>query len=87
MTTLPPRQSWTNPDGRLGAHSPVPVPHDAVWVSARQTRDRFGGRSAMWLHRKIKSDATFPRPKYFGRLQFFRVAELDAWAEAQATQN
>jgi hypothetical protein len=63
------------------------VPRDAVWISARQTRDRFGGRSAMWLHRKIKNDPAFPRPSFFGRLQFFRVAELDAWAARQATSN
>jgi predicted DNA-binding transcriptional regulator AlpA len=63
------------------------VPQDAVWISARQTRGRFGGVSAMWLFRKIKSDDTFPRPTYFGRLQFFRVAELDAWAERQTIRN
>jgi hypothetical protein len=37
----------------------------------------------MWLHRKLKKDSSFPRPSYINRLMFFRVAELDAWAEGQ----
>jgi predicted DNA-binding transcriptional regulator AlpA len=75
------------PSVRNGPRLVAAVSSDAVWVDARQTRERFGRRSAMWLYRKIKNDLTFPEPKYFGRRQFFRVAELDAWAEAQATRD
>jgi hypothetical protein len=31
----------------------------------------------MWLVRKLNSDPTFPRPHYFGRLRFFKLAELE----------
>jgi hypothetical protein len=73
--------SKTTPTVCTGPQEPVAVPGTAVWMSSRQVRDHFGRRSAMWLHRKILNDARFPRPVYFGRLQFFRVAELRAWEQ------
>jgi hypothetical protein len=54
----------------------------AVWKDARQVRDYFGGRSAMWLHRK-KSDPTFPVATYFGNRQFYRVSDIVAWEQRQ----
>jgi hypothetical protein len=41
--------------------------------------DRFGGRSEMWLVRKLKTDKDFPRPAYSGRLRFFRLDELEKY--------
>jgi hypothetical protein len=41
--------------------------------------DRFGGRSEMWLVRKLKTDKDFPRPAYSGRLRFFRLDELEQY--------
>lgn len=54
----------------------------AVWKDARQVRDYFGGRSAMWLHRK-KNDPTFPVATYFGNRQFYRVSDIVAWEQRQ----
>jgi hypothetical protein len=54
-------------------------PAGAVWISARQVLDRFGGRSEMWLVRKLKMDKDFPRPAYSGRLRFFRLDELEQY--------
>jgi hypothetical protein len=31
-----------------------------VWLTSRQVRDRFGGRSAMWLWRRQHQDPRFP---------------------------
>jgi hypothetical protein len=67
----------TEPTGKLGPRKPVPIPTDALWISARQVRARYGGRSHMWLVRKIQNDPNFPPPTYFGRLQFFKPASLD----------
>jgi hypothetical protein len=67
------------PTGKLGPRRPVPIPTDAVWISGRQVRARYGDRSHMWLVRKIRNDPNFPRPTYFGRLQFFRSAKLDEY--------
>jgi hypothetical protein len=60
-----------------GKQKPVPPPADAIFISARQLLARYGGRSAMWLHRKLRDDPDFPRPIYFGRLQFYRLADLE----------
>jgi hypothetical protein len=63
--------------------APVPIPPDAVWISAKQVLARFGGRSEMWLNRKLTMEAGFPRPMYSGRLRFFRLDELEQY-EKQA---
>jgi hypothetical protein len=60
-------------------HAPVPIPPDAVWISAKQLLARYGGRSEMWLNRKLKMDKDFPRPGYSGRLRFFRIDELEKY--------
>ncbi len=52
-------------------------PISAVYISAPQVCDRYGGRSHMWLERKLQTDPNFPRPKYFGRLRFFTISELE----------
>jgi hypothetical protein len=57
----------------------VAPPAGAVWISAQQVLARFGGRSEMWLHRKLTMEADFPRPMYSGRLRFFRLDELEQY--------
>jgi len=59
--------------------TPRPVPADAVWLTSVQTCARYGGRSQMWLWRKINRDAAFPKPAYLGRMMMFSRAELDAY--------
>jgi hypothetical protein len=65
---------------------PVPVPADAVWISAKQLLARYGNRSAMWLVRKLKMDADFPRQVYFGRLMFFEIAKLEKYEREAVTR-
>jgi hypothetical protein len=61
----------------------VPAP-DAVYISAPQVCARYGGRSHMWLVRKLADDPKFPKPHYFGRLRFFKVHELEAYERTVA---
>jgi hypothetical protein len=49
------------------------VPPGAIYISAPQVCDRYGGVSHMWLERKLKNDPEFPHPKYFGRLRFCKI--------------
>jgi hypothetical protein len=63
--------------GALGPRKPVAIPRDAVWITAAQVCSRYGGRSFMWLNRKIQNDPTFPRPSYDGRIRLFRLSEFD----------
>jgi predicted DNA-binding transcriptional regulator AlpA len=47
-----------------------------------QVRQRYGGRSEMWLWRKLKKDPRFPRPLVMSRnLRLFDDHELDAYDE------
>lgn len=50
-------------------------------ISATQVRERFGGVSDMWLHRRLHDQSGFPKPVYIGRLRFWRLNELRAWEE------
>jgi hypothetical protein len=61
-----------------------PPPASAVYISAPQVCDRYGGRSHMWLERKLQDDPKFPKPRYFGRLRFFKISELQKYERAAA---
>jgi predicted DNA-binding transcriptional regulator AlpA len=55
-----------------------------TWLSARQVRERYGGRSAMWIERRLKADPRFPRPTKFGRLRFWDRDAIEAWERTAA---
>ncbi|MBW5439253.1 hypothetical protein FXB41_32145 [Bradyrhizobium canariense] len=69
---------------RLGPRKSIPVPPDAVWLSTNQVLARYGDRSQMWLWRKVELDPHFPKPIKFGRLNFFRLAALEAYEKSLA---
>jgi predicted DNA-binding transcriptional regulator AlpA len=58
---------------------------EKTFLTSAQLRTRYGGRSHMWLERRLKSDPLFPRPQYFGRLRFWDRAAIEAWERATAT--
>lgn len=62
-----------------------------VYLTARQLRDRWGGRSHMFIERLLKNDPTFPRPvRLGGAMRFWRLDEIEAWesrSEAGQDQN
>ena len=79
-------------DTELPSHTKqksVTPPAGAVWISAQQVLARYGGRSEMWLVRKLNKklkgkdnpafDPDFPEPGYSGRLRFFNLAELERY--------
>jgi hypothetical protein len=80
-------KSSTVPSGALGPRRAVPIPPDAIWICAKQVCQRYGGRSTMWLVRKLQNDPDFPKPTYFGRLQFFRLEHLEAYDRMVIAQN
>ena len=48
-----------------------------------QVRKRYGGRSQMWLWRKLKYDPKFPRPLLMGKnLRLFDDEALDSYDDA-----
>lgn len=55
------------------------------YLSSRQVRARYGGRSDMTLHRWLKRpDLNFPRPIYICGKRFWVRDELTSWEESQA---
>jgi predicted DNA-binding transcriptional regulator AlpA len=86
IKSLPPRGDGDNAaqlrpgaSYKLGPRPAKPVPADAIWLTSNQVCARYGGKSQMWLWRKIKRNPDFPKPVYFGRMMMFLVAELDAY--------
>lgn len=55
----------------------------AIYLTIQQVADRLGVHSCT-IHRKIKSDATFPKKYKFGEQTFrFKLDDLEVWEEAQ----
>lgn len=59
---------------------------DVTYLNAGQVRARYGSCSHMFLIRRMQ-DSGFPAPTYFGRLRFWRLSDLEAWEQKQATKS
>jgi hypothetical protein len=80
----PPRKPKTRfHKGRpLGPRPPKLLPADAVFATSAQVCRRYGGKSRMWLWRKLRDDPAFPRPTHDGPHMMFAVAELNDYDRA-----
>jgi hypothetical protein len=58
-----------------------------VFISAPQVLERFGHRSFMWLVRLRQRDPTFPDAIKVGRLNFFRISDLENWERRTAARS
>lgn len=56
-----------------------------TFLTAAQVCARYGGKSHMWLLRRMEKDS-FPKPIRLGRLRHWRRADLEAWEAAQAAK-
>jgi predicted DNA-binding transcriptional regulator AlpA len=63
-----------------------PVPPGAMFISAGQLRDRWGGLSLMTIARRLETDPDFPKPHYFGRLRFWKIADIEAYERRAAVE-
>jgi len=60
------------------------TPADAVWLPGPKVEERYQ-RTSMTIHRWLNNPSlNFPRPTYFGRYRYWKVADLERWEEAQA---
>ena len=57
--------------------------NDSEFLTAAQLMARYGGVSHMWIRRRQAADG-FPKPVYFGRLRFWRRADIEQWECAKA---
>jgi len=54
-----------------------------TYVTGKQLRDRFGGRSDMWLWRLLNDpEADFPKPVVIRRHRYWALSEVQRWIEA-----
>jgi predicted DNA-binding transcriptional regulator AlpA len=60
---------------------------ESIFLSSRQVRQRYGGRSQMWLHRRLHDNSGFPRPVYLGRQRFWKLEDLERWEREQAAKS
>src|SRR5262245_605593 len=59
---------------------------EVTYLNASQVRARYGSCSHMFLICRMQ-DSGFPTPTYFGRLRFWRLSDLEAWEQHQATKS
>ncbi len=60
------------------------APTDGGYLTAGQVRARYGGRSDMWLWRRLEDDPHFPKPMRVKTKRYWRVADLLEWEERNA---
>ena len=55
--------------------------HEAgeIYLTAPQVRQRFGGKSDMWLWRILRDEPRFPRPVVIRNQRYFPLSELVAF--------
>jgi predicted DNA-binding transcriptional regulator AlpA len=54
-----------------------------TYLTAPQLRERFGGRSDVWLWRLLKDEqANFPKPVIIRKCRYFPLSEVEAWVAA-----
>jgi hypothetical protein len=55
------------------------------FLSAPQVRQRYGGASAMWLHRRLHDDSGFPPPDLVvNERRFWKLSALVRWERERA---
>jgi hypothetical protein len=55
------------------------------YLNAPQVRQRYGGASNMWLHRRLGDDSGFPQPDLVvGDRRYWHISTLVRWERQQA---
>ena len=58
---------------------------DEVFLPARSVRQRYGGKSDMWLWRLLRDDPGFCRPTYIRGQRYWRLSALVDWERSCAS--
>lgn len=62
---------------------------EAIYITSRQLRQRFGGVSHMWIERRLADpdpSIPFPKPIYIKNRRYWRLDEIEAWERAAAAR-
>lgn len=55
------------------------------FLTAGQTRARYGGASDMWIWRRLHDDSGFPSPVLIAGRRFWRVSDLLNWERTRVS--
>jgi predicted DNA-binding transcriptional regulator AlpA len=58
-------------------------PANDGFLTSAQVRQRYGGASEMWLHRRLRDGSGFPQPMIVEKRRFWKLSELEAWERAR----
>jgi hypothetical protein len=61
-------------------------PVDDCFLTAKQTRMRYGDASDMWLWRRVHDDSGFPKPMLVNKRRLWRLSDLISWECARASE-
>jgi len=62
-------------------------PFNSIYLPARAVWERYGV-SDMTIYRWLQDDRMgFPKPTYFGRNRYWRLADLKSWELAKAVKS
>lgn len=56
-----------------------------IFLTAAQTRARYGNASDMWIWRRLHDQSGFPKPMTINRRRLWKLSELEAWERAQVS--
>jgi len=62
------------PNNRPGKRSKL---RTKLYLTSGQLRERYGGRSKMWIERIMQRDPAFPRPIYIGRFRLWDEEKME----------
>jgi predicted DNA-binding transcriptional regulator AlpA len=59
---------------------------NAEFLNSKGLRQRYGGVSQMWIHRRLLNDPRFPRPSLIGKRRYWKISDLTNYERALATK-
>lgn len=57
----------------------------ATYLTATQVKGRYGGRSDMWLFRRMRDDENFPKPIKISKRRYWELTALLEWEKTFKT--
>lgn len=56
----------------------------ATYLTSAQVRQRYGGRSDMWLWRLLRDDPAFPQPMRVRSVRYWKLEALVEWEKTHS---
>jgi len=80
------QQRRTAPSGNDGDDDGAPPGEPPVFLRINDLRRRYGNVSNMWIERRLRNDASFPRPFVSLNHRLWKRVELEIWESRLARE-